>query len=319
MIPSVSYTDGAEVRGLEGAFCLAHVRPWLTADFSNPAASESGSLLLGIANMPAKGYRSGRYMMCELCGEMFYVYPADDRRGRPNRFCSARCYGATKSGSGNPNWRNRTTIEACEICGKQFTFRRSPNTPATWGKYCSVKCMGVTVGNRMRKSLTEEEARSALIALERSPLLLDQFGPVVYGIKGQTLSRLIRKHLPAEWDAVIDNRKAARNKWYKIGRSYEYRVRELLRSRGFIVTRSPRSAGVFDLMACRAGQILLVQCKKSRSFGSARERTGLIIAARTAGATPLLSGPGNKRRITFWEAGVGEGRVGQKRVAYDVN
>lgn len=49
---------------------------------------------------------------------------------------------------------------------------------------------------------------------------------------------------------------------YRIGQRFEYRVRDYLTDLGWLVIRSPRSAGPFDLIAVGCGgTILLVQCK----------------------------------------------------------
>lgn len=48
---------------------------------------------------------------------------------------------------------------------------------------------------------------------------------------------------------------------YKIGQRFEYRVRDYLRKLGYVVVRSPRSSGPFDLIAAGFGSLLLVQCK----------------------------------------------------------
>ena len=75
MIAAECYTTGAEVRGLEDAFSLAHWRPRLTADFSNPAASESGPLSL-VGHMD-----SLQAITCSKCGEAL-------PHGRASRVCT---------------------------------------------------------------------------------------------------------------------------------------------------------------------------------------------------------------------------------------
>lgn len=41
---------------------------------------------------------------CLTCGEMFTRFPCEIKKGTP-KYCSAKCYFKTISGSGNPNWR----------------------------------------------------------------------------------------------------------------------------------------------------------------------------------------------------------------------
>jgi Holliday junction resolvase len=66
-----------------------------------------------------------------------------------------------------------------------------------------------------------------------------------------------------------------------------------LRERKYIATRTPGSHGAFDVVALRAGESLLAQCKK-RDKPTADEMESLLDAAEIAGAVPL---------IVYWKRG----------------
>ena len=76
---------------------------------------------------------------------------------------------------------------------------------------------------------------------------------------------------------------------YVRGVRFEYRVRNHLSSRGYIVLRSPRSGGPIDLVAIRSGEVLFIQCKTSKHNMTRRETDELIELARSVNAKPILA------------------------------
>ena len=88
------------------------------------------------------------------------------------------------------------------------------------------------------------------------------------------------------------------SKSYRKGRAFEWRVRDYLRGKGYLVVRSAASKGPFDLVALRKGEVLLVQCKY-HGYISKKERETLVRVARMVGAIPVLASlnNANKRKI----------------------
>ncbi len=53
---------------------------------------------------------------------------------------------------------------------------------------------------------------------------------------------------------------------YKKGRNFEYAVKSFIEEMGYIVFRSAGSHGLWDLIAVRGEEVLLVQCKLQQLF-----------------------------------------------------
>lgn len=75
---------------------------------------------------------------------------------------------------------------------------------------------------------------------------------------------------------------------YRKGRRFEWRVKELLESNGFFVVRAASSKPI-DLVAVRAGEVFLVECKYGSSKPTEREKQKLVEIAEKAGAIPILA------------------------------
>ena len=69
---------------------------------------------------------------------------------------------------------------------------------------------------------------------------------------------------------------------YHSGRRFEYRVKKLLESHGYLVFRLAGSKP-FDLIALRPGEILFVECKKS-GYISRTQMNRLCEMAKRVGA-----------------------------------
>ena len=75
---------------------------------------------------------------------------------------------------------------------------------------------------------------------------------------------------------------------YDRGRRFEYSVRDRLKKKGFHVFRSAGSRGIADLVALKAGEVWLVECKLDGVM-SPIERIGLIDIAKELGVVPMLA------------------------------
>jgi Holliday junction resolvase len=73
---------------------------------------------------------------------------------------------------------------------------------------------------------------------------------------------------------------------YSKGRRFEWIVRGVFGSRGWVTVRTARSKPI-DLVALKDGRILLIECKYNASM-SRECRELLIELARKAGARPIL-------------------------------
>ena len=78
---------------------------------------------------------------------------------------------------------------------------------------------------------------------------------------------------------------------YAKGRRFEWNVKDLLETRGWIVVRAARSKPV-DLVAMKNGRILLIECKYDAQLTKDRRKLLMELAER-AGAKPILA---KKRR-----------------------
>lgn len=102
---------------------------------------------------------------------------------------------------------------------------------------------------------------------------------------------------------------------YRSGRDFEHRVRTYLVAQGYTVIRAAGSKTKADLVAIKAGQVLIVQCKRTALPAPAERReiiriaeclpsVGLpIIARRGPRGTPVLlerlTGPRPSDRVQF--------------------
>lgn len=66
---------------------------------------------------------------------------------------------------------------------------------------------------------------------------------------------------------------------YTLGREVEYRVAKRLRADGYEIQRAASSKGIADLIAIKAGQVLLISVKRTALPGPA-ERRELVRVAR---------------------------------------
>ncbi len=148
------------------------------------------------------------------------------------------------------------------------------------------------------KYMTEETARILMDQFKASSLTLGRY------CKSRKLDDLsfmqtLRKFFPDEWEHVIESKAPLETK-YRRGRRFEYRVRDVLKERGYFVMRSPASRSPIDLVAIEKGIVLFVQCKVGGELPPAGWND-IYDLAISAGAIPLLAARDGFRDIEFMQ------------------
>ena len=59
---------------------------------------------------------------------------------------------------------------------------------------------------------------------------------------------------------------------YQVGARFEYRVRDDFRNKGWWAMRLPRSAGGFDIIAIRQGEVVATECQVRKYFAPKKVR-----------------------------------------------
>jgi len=87
---------------------------------------------------------------------------------------------------------------------------------------------------------------------------------------------------------------------YKVGRRFEYRVRDLLTKHGYFVVRAAASKGIADLVALKLSMLpLLVQSKMHGVLG--KDEWDMLFDVSTAhGAVPIFARKDAKRRVELF-------------------
>lgn len=148
------------------------------------------------------------------------------------------------------------------------------------------------------KYMTEQAARLLMDEFKGSPRNMREFCHAK-GYDELGFSRTLSRFFQDEWEPVIES-KAKSTSHYRLGRQFEYRVRDDLKRAGFLALRSPRSAGPFDLIAVRQGCVLLVQCKIG-GYIPPSEWNELYRLAASVGAIPILAARGGFRDLGYWK------------------
>lgn len=89
------------------------------------------------------------------------------------------------------------------------------------------------------------------------------------------------------WMEAVNSKKKKQSQ-YALGRSFEYRTRDIFEQAGYFVFRSAQSRGVADLIAFKKGEVLFIQCKRSGGIDKA-EVNKLLNQCIEIGVTPLLA------------------------------
>ena len=93
---------------------------------------------------------------------------------------------------------------------------------------------------------------------------------------------------------------------YAAGRRVEYAVRDDLEANGYAVVRAASSKGPADLVAFKAGQVLLVNVKRARVPAPAERLALLKVAAMLPGvAVPILARKPPRQALTYHRMNAG--------------
>jgi Holliday junction resolvase len=147
------------------------------------------------------------------------------------------------------------------------------------------------------KYMPEGAARGLLDQFKRSSFGLERFCKRT-GHESEGFSETMRRYFADEWEHVIES-KMPRQTMYRVGRAFEYRVRDQLRALGYYVMRSPASRSPVDLTAIKPGVVLMVQCKRNGALPVVGWNE-LFDLARSCGAVPVLAGSPKGRGADYW-------------------
>lgn len=111
-------------------------------------------------------------------------------------------------------------------------------------------------------------------------------------------SRTMKKFFADEYDYVIELKTPKQTK-YRLGRQFEYRVRDDMRKKNYFVLRSPRSGSPVDLVCIKKGKIVFIQCKKGGQFPPI-EWNEFYELCQSVGATPILASTPKGRGIEYY-------------------
>lgn len=165
--------------------------------------------------------------------------------------------------------------------------------------------LGLTDQKRARKYhakwkyLSETDARVIFDAFKASSLGLGAYCRKL-GYDDLGFSKCMKAHFPDEYEPLIES-KAPAQSLYRLGRAFEYRVRDFLKSQGYVALRSPASKSPLDLIAVGKSLVLFIQCKRGRYLGTV-EWNELFDLAEPVKAIPVLATPGigNRGFEFYW-------------------
>lgn len=121
-----------------------------------------------------------------------------------------------------------------------------------------------------------------------------------HGYDDLGFSKRMKELFYDEYEHVIEL-KVPKQNLYRLGRAFEYRVRDKLKEAGYFVMRSPQSRSAVDLLAVATGMTLMVQCKRHGAIG-VEEWNKLFDLARSTGAKPILAAMGkNGHGVELYE------------------
>lgn len=172
--------------------------------------------------------------------------------------------------------------------------------------YGTLACKGsnMKLTNVTRKKIynmripDEKEARRIFDQFKKSGLTLGRFCRKI-GISDDTFHRHIRSRWPDEWEPVIES-KHPKQTMYRIGRQFEYRVRDIFIKAGYAVMRAAGSKGQTDLIAVKINRLCFIQCKRGGTITS-KEWTSFYELCVSIGAIPILAELPGAKGTVLWE------------------
>lgn len=150
----------------------------------------------------------------------------------------------------------------------------------------------------LRNLVDEDAARKMFDRFKSNRMGLLQFCKKV-NVSDDCFRTYIRDRWPDEWEAVIES-KHPKTSMYRLGRQFEYRVRDIFRAAGYFVLRSPASKSEVDLIAVKTGRVCFIQCKRSGVITS-KVWTSFFNLSRSVGAVPILGEMNGMRGTLLWE------------------
>lgn len=195
---------------------------------------------------------------CILCGKEYEEKHITNNR----KYCSAACWGMT---------RRKRGIGECVVCGKKFSYKKSNAI----GKYCSRECTykgqkgklnsGLICGHNKKRKLTTKRKEEILKrAIEKPSLPLFSFFKQFGYKRTPRLDRECPETYKQYMELKRTTRKFTGGTNYRRGMYTERIAKKELEKEGYLVVRSGRSLGMFDLIAIGRDDVLLIQVKRSK-------------------------------------------------------
>lgn len=224
-------------------------------------------------------------LTCQQCGESFEVYPSELKR-RDRKYCSLACY------------RNSPSIHAPRPKSVE-TRRKISRTKKRL--YAEGKLINPLLGKK-RPDLAQRNRDNAKYTKREVLDLFEQYKSFEGGLRAfathiglntyHYLQNRFKQFIPPyEYEVVVRQKKVNLSRQYRRGRRFEYRVRDHYQSEGYFVLRSPRSAGLADLVAIKKGKVIMIQCKIS-GYLRPKDKRELYELAVSIGAEAHLVGRG---------------------------
>ena len=128
-----------------------------------------------------------------------------------------------------------------------------------------------------------------------------------HGISYSGIIALFKTHFPSEYAEIAEKKIIKSNRYYKLGRDFEYKVRNYLLDLRYIVFRTARSLGPPDLIALHKEkkQLLFIECKRGGRIAK-KEKEELIERAEAVKARPLLAYREGRGKVGFKDLRTGD-------------
>lgn len=118
-----------------------------------------------------------------------------------------------------------------------------------------------------------------------------------WNLSESSFRKNVKKLFPERWEQVKKDKKPKTSQ-YKLGRSFEYRVKKHFEKDGYYVIRAASSKGAFDLVAINHEHVYLIQCKRSGGIKKSELDEAISIALKIKRKFILVEPDSRKLRIT---------------------